>query len=155
VEENAKNEILAFFKEPDMTIGKIRKYIMTDKRKGGYNEFTSENLDQMKQYLATNLGLDGLQFADRAVDDVFRREWSRIVTTSLTELQHLQRLGYTPDECVKMLMTQPLSRWPQVVKRIDQGRNIAMQEIMERSQRKKSFGDSMLRADNQYQGRKS
>lgn len=126
-EPRAKDEILAFFKDGMSDRQIVLDTLTRAKEDGGIYDYWEEYLEKNKLPKAVKESLHdpeyNKKFFERA-NSVFRDEYRAMVENGLRNLLFLRIKGYSKDEIIGLLISEPLSRWPKVIGRLVEAERI-------------------------------
>jgi hypothetical protein len=114
-DDDIHDEILAIFSGHlinQTVIGKMIANIILNYR----DKFYNIKIDLAKENLQKE-GIDEKTIND-AIDEIFERESYRVIRRSFETLLLLQNNGFTKDEIIHLLQTEPLVKWPIAAKRM-------------------------------------
>ncbi|MFQ5662179.1 MAG: hypothetical protein ACE5F2_02935, partial [Candidatus Paceibacteria bacterium] len=119
-ESRAKNEILAYFKDGTDT-EQIKQILSKDKKYGGLYDYFKDWYSRDGAKEANELIDSGLNkdLVDETFVNVFITEYRiDIIHPAVEAMQTLSDKGLAKEEIINLLINEPLSKWPKVVKRM-------------------------------------
>lgn len=117
-EQHAKDEILAYMKsgeDPNWTLNELTRtdeghsydYLRTVRERDVPNFMNQSKNPKFKEAIA------------QAAKTVFENEYKALIKRGIISYKVLvRRMGYFPDRAIALLMTEPLIKWPKVVRRL-------------------------------------
>ncbi|MBT7558401.1 hypothetical protein HN615_15985 [Candidatus Woesearchaeota archaeon] len=153
-ESRAKNEILAYFKDGTDT-GQIIETLLQAKETGGlYDYFRQWYITdgEKERDELVNSGLDS-NFVDKTFANVFIMEYKvDIIYQSVEAMQALRDKGLAKEKIINLLINEPLSKWPKVVKRVQENsnRNFARPEMVSIEKTIKEYLESSKSPEGNY-----
>ncbi len=117
-ENSAKNEILAFYKE-----GYSLKKLKEDfKEKKGYYDYYNKHKKDLKKTLKEKLTPEIFNKNKKAIEKILKQvfvdEYQSEVNEAINAIEELEKMGESKDKIIYFLITEPLSRWKKLVKRV-------------------------------------
>jgi len=121
-EERAKNEILAFYKEGDFSLVEITARLTLSDAKGSYYDFNKHNEQLIKESLKDWLTPEVLEKNKEEIEKIFKQvfidEYKDSILHATVAIEALEDLGKSKKEIISLLITEPLSSWWKLAKRI-------------------------------------
>lgn len=121
-EPHAKNEMLAFYKQGNYTLKNIKKELLKSKKEGGHYDFYDIYKDdiekEIKDRLESKVVKKNKTFINKKLQQVFIDEYEQSVTKALRAINNLEKIGKSKKEVLNLIVTEPLTGWHKLVKRI-------------------------------------
>ena len=117
-ENRAKDEILAFYKTKE-PIADIRNLLL--KEGGSYDFYFKSKKDYeqlIKWYMRNEAFKKNKGDIEKIMNQVFVDEYEEEIKKSIAAIKDLETIGKSKEEIIHLLITEPLSQWDKLVKRI-------------------------------------
>jgi len=122
-ENSAKSEILAFLKE-DSPFLDIVGHLLRPWAEGGCYDYCEKNKEQLDKTLKEKLMPEIFDKNKKTIRNIFEQilvgEYQKEIINSIDAVKELEQMGKSRDEIIHLLITEPLSRWDKLVKRIQE-----------------------------------
>jgi len=121
-ESKAKSEILAYYKKEDRTFKDIKGALLKSKKKGGlyyYYDNDKEDIEKkIEKKLTPEIFKKNKQRIEKNFKQVFIDEHKQEIIKAINAIKTLKKIKKSKSEIIYLLITEPLSRWSKLAKRI-------------------------------------
>lgn len=121
-ENLAKDEILAHYKGGEYPLEKIKKTLLQPEKKGGTYDYFNEdrkNLEKMlREDLSPEIFDENKKTIKKAFEQVFVKEYRQEIVRAIDAVKELENMGKNRNQIIPLLITESLSRWGKLAKRI-------------------------------------
>jgi len=117
-EIQAKDEILAYFKEGEPAKDVVRRLVELPAGEGGYDHFWYMRKDVLPKIRKSQFGQMYPGAVSAAVATILGKEYGEIIRAGVASLHTLEEFGYTKEKAIALLSREPLVKWEKTVRRI-------------------------------------
>ena len=123
-ELRVKDEILAYMKEGRWDADGIFNILIKSGENGGLYDYLADEKREIIAIHSKNKSPDEKKALTQTVQQVFETEYHELIKDGIRSFQDLTDYGYSIEQTVALLNAEPLSKWPKVVRRLQQVRII-------------------------------
>jgi len=131
--EQAKDEILAFFKQNVYSPESILAILKKPENEGGLYDYFARPKQSLQVILEGRLGKEHGEMIRDSMDKVFGSQYHKLLDSGVDAYQKLSENGFSRDQVMAILIKEPLERWNKVAKRILSIREEAEGKITEKA----------------------
>lgn len=113
-EKRAQGEILAYFKEKDVSAEKIFERLIEPEEEGGAYDYRYRLKTELNEWINEK---EFKPFADKAFNEVFEIEYPNLLIAAIEAFENLKKY-YNTEKAVEILRNEPLANWKKAAMRL-------------------------------------